>query len=122
MGRNIFILICAAGLVLLALAGAQIAGDVSPDANHKIDADLREMLDAGREERIPVIVIFKDCQPQDPGGLEIKYSYRLIPGLAGEASSRTIQEMAKSDSVSAIYFDAFAKTSTPGDDRASARG
>lgn len=122
MGRNIFILICAAGLVLLALAGAQIAGAVSPDANHKIDADLREMLDAGREERIPVIVIFKDGQPQDPGGLEIKYSYRLIPGLAGEASSRTIQEMAKSDSVSAIYFDAFAKTSAPGDDRASAQG
>ncbi|HRU76275.1 MAG TPA: S8 family serine peptidase, partial [Methanothrix sp.] len=95
---------------------------MSPDANHKIDADLREMLDAGREERIPVIVIFKDGQPQDPGGLEIKYSYRLIPGLAGEASSRTIQEMAKSDSVSAIYFDAFAKTSAPGDDRASAQG
>ncbi len=119
MDRNIFILICAMSLLLPALAGAQIAEAGSSDASQKIDADLAEMLDGAGEERIPVIVMLKGNEAPDPAGFAVRYSYQLIPGLAGEASTRAIQEMAESDSVSAIYFDDSTKISAPGDDKAS---
>ena len=115
MDRNIFILISAASLFLLVLAGAQIAKAGPSDAVGKIDSDLAEMLDDAGEERIPVIVMLKDSQAPDFAGFEVRYRYRLIPGLAGEASSTAIQKMANSDGVSAIYFDDSAKIYAPGE-------
>ncbi|MDQ1312375.1 MAG: hypothetical protein QG605_914, partial [Euryarchaeota archaeon] len=97
MDRNIFILISAASAFLLALAGAQIADAVSPDAVEKIDADLRDMLDGAGENRIPVIVMLKGTESMDFSGFEVKYSYQLIPGQAGVASSTAIREMAESE-------------------------
>jgi len=120
MDRNIFILISAANVLLLALAGAQIAKAVPSDASQKIDADLAEVLDGVGEEEIPVIVILKGTETPDFAGFMIKYSYQLIPGLAGEASRTTIKEMANSEEVSAIYFDNPAKIYAPGDGNASA--
>ncbi len=120
MDRNAFILFSAASVLLLAVAGAQIAEAGSSDAVGKIDTDLAEMLDGAGEERIPVIVMLKGTEAPDFGGFDVKYSYQLIPGLAGEASSTTIREMAESDRVSAIYFDDPAKISAPVEDIASA--
>ncbi|MGE4379615.1 MAG: S8 family serine peptidase, partial [Methanothrix sp.] len=107
-------------MLLLAVAGAQIAEAGSSDAVGKIDADLAEMLGGAGEERIPVIVMLKGTEALDIDGFDVKYSYQLIPGLAGEASSTTIREMAESDRVSAIYFDDPAKISAPVEDIASA--
>ena len=120
MDRNAFILFSAASVLLLAVAGAQIAEAGSSDAVGKIDADLAEMLGGAGEERIPVIVMLKGTEALDIDGFDVKYSYQLIPGLAGEASSTTIREMAESDRVSAIYFDDPAKISAPVEDIASA--
>jgi serine protease AprX len=120
MDRNAFILFSAASVLLLAVAGAQIAEAGSSDAVGKIDTDLAEMLDGAGEERIPVIVMLKGTEAPDFGGFDVKYSYQLIPGLAGEASSTTIRDMAQRDRVSAIYFDDPAKISAPGEDIASA--
>ena len=47
--------------------------------------------------------------------LDIKYSYRLIPGLAGEAAAKTIKKLAESDHVSGIYFDGNTQISQPGE-------
>jgi serine protease AprX len=120
MDRNAFILFSAASVLLLAVAGAQIAEAGSSDAVGKIDADLAEMLGGAGEERIPVIVMLKGTDSPGFSGFDVKYIYQLIPGLAGEASSTTIREMAESDRVSAIYFDDPAKISAPVEDIASA--
>ena len=95
-------------------------------ASQKIDPRLEESLAAeadGRagEEKIPVIVMLNADSPssqdslfsddQTSKGLYVKYRFHLIPGLAGEASSNAIREMAKSKWVSGIYFDDSARIS-----------
>ena len=119
MDRNIFILISLTSIVLSAVAGAQIAGAAesgSSDFSHKIDADLREILKSTGNDRIPVIVMLKGTEAPNTGDYLIRYSYRLIPGLAVEASSTAIRKMAESDRVSAIYFDGPTKISAPFED------
>ena len=119
MDRNIFILISLTSMVLSAVAGAQIAEAAesgSSDFSHKIDADLREILKSTGNDRIPVIVMLKGTEAPNTGDYLIRYSYRLIPGLAVEASSTAIRKMAESDRVSAIYFDGPTKISAPFDD------
>ncbi|HNZ05129.1 MAG TPA: hypothetical protein PKL01_01570, partial [Methanothrix soehngenii] len=64
-------------MLLLAVAGAQIAEAGSSDAVGKIDTDLAEMLDGAGEERIPVIVMLKGTEAPDFGGFDVKYSYQL---------------------------------------------
>lgn len=119
MNRKILILISAACIILAALSSVQAAKlpsnlSESKDVPQKIDPALAEMLDQGRVEKIPVIVMLKaNGSDLISGDLTIRYRYRLIPGLAGEATSKAIKKIAESDSVSEIYYDGKAQTFSP---------
>ena len=96
-------------------------------ADRKIDLRLEEYLTAEAEgsavvERIPVIVMLNAGAPSSPDGLfsdgqackdlSVRYRFHLIPGIAGEASSKSIREMAESKWVSGIYYDGSARISS----------
>ena len=105
MNRRILILISSACIILAAFSSAQ-AAKLPPNGDHKIDPALAEMLDQGKEEKIPVIVMLKaNAHDLISDDLTIRYRYRLIPGLAGEATAIAIKKIAESDSVSEIYLD-----------------
>ncbi|MCX6672447.1 MAG: S8 family peptidase [Methanothrix sp.] len=99
---------------MAAFSSAQ-AAKLPTKADQKIDPALAEMLDRGLEEKIPVIVMLKSIAPSNQDrlilddlisdDLTIRYRYRLIPGLAGEATAIAIKKIAESDRVSGIYFD-----------------
>jgi subtilisin family serine protease len=128
MNRNILILISAV-CIISAICCAQ-AAPLPTDADRKIDPALAELLVRGGDEKIPIIVMLDDINPgqlisdgpdtDDPdtnelNEFDIKYSYRLIPGLAGEAAAKTIKKLAESDHVSGIYFDGNTQISQPGE-------
>jgi len=125
MNRNILMLISAV-CIISAISCAQ-AASLPTDADRKIDPALAELLVRGGDEKIPVIVMLDDINPgqlisdgpdtdgPDINGLDIKYNYRLIPGLAGEAAAKTIKRLAESDHVSGIYFDGNTQISQPGE-------
>ncbi|MCX6678694.1 MAG: S8 family serine peptidase [Methanothrix sp.] len=89
------------------------AAKLPTNADQKIDSALAEMLDQGNEEKIPIIVMLNANSNQDllipedliSNELTVKYVYRLIPGLAGEANGKAIKKIAESDRVSGIFFD-----------------
>ena len=132
MNRNILILVSAACIILAVFSTVQAAKLLSTD-DQKIDPALAEMLDQGTGEKIPVIVMLKanahsnqdrlaqdakiseDILPEDliSEDLTIRYRYRLIPGLAGEATAIAIKKIAESDRVSGIYFDGITQISSP---------
>jgi hypothetical protein len=112
MNRNILILISAACVILAAFSSAQAAKHPF-DADQKIDPALAEMLAEGELEKIPVIVMLKENAHSDSdrlipvdfisddilpeylisgdlisNDLTIRYRYRLIPGLAGDATAK----------------------------------
>ena len=112
MNRNILILL-AACLILAAVSFSQAEVNVY-NSDKKIDSALVEMMVQGDSTNIPVIVMLKsddDAEVLDYDGLAVRYRYRLIPGLAGEATVKSIKEMAKDDRVSEIYFDCSAQIS-----------
>ncbi len=115
--RKKLMLICAASLILAAFAWAA-ASELLPSvqASQKIDPALAERLKGGDAEKIPVIVMLKDeAEGADPSfrDLDVKYRYRLIPGLAGEATPTAIEEIAKNDGVQGIYLDGSAQIFAP---------
>ncbi|HUS74781.1 MAG TPA: S8 family peptidase [Methanothrix sp.] len=136
MNRNILILISAACVILAAFSFAQ-AAEHPFNADQKIDLALAEMLAQGDGENIPVIVMLKENANSNPDhlvpddfvsdilpeslisddlisdDLTIRYRYRLIPGLAGEATAKAIKKIAESDRVSGIYFDGRTEVSSP---------
>ncbi|MBN1236779.1 MAG: S8 family peptidase [Methanotrichaceae archaeon] len=104
------------------------------NADLKIDPVLAEMLVQGYEtmapadgEKIPVIVMLRENENPNPDrlipddlisdGLNIRYRYRLIPGLAGEATANAIKNIAESGQVSGIYFDGKTEVSSPDENR-----
>ncbi|RQW80611.1 MAG: hypothetical protein EHM14_04145 [Methanothrix sp.] len=132
MVRRNSILVLAALLILAAhvlavpsLSLSQENGVQKNGISQKIDTALAKQLSAGDGEKIPVIVILKsgaDAKLDDSGissnDFAVKYKYHLIPGLAGEATAKGIETIAKSDEVQGVYFDESAKVSAP-DDNAS---
>ncbi|MEI8004408.1 MAG: S8 family serine peptidase, partial [Methanothrix sp.] len=113
MNRNILILISAACIILAFISSAQ-ASKLPSNADQKIDPALAEMLDRNLEEKIPVIVILKaNANELISDDLTIRYRYRLIPGLAGEATAIAIKKIAESDQVSGIFFDGKTVVSSP---------
>ncbi len=114
------ILVFAALLILAAHVLAMPAHSLSQEGriSQKIDAALAEQLSGGDGKKIPVIVLLKsgaDAKMDDAklDGFDVKYKYRLIPGLAGEATPKAIENIAKSDSVQGVYLDGSAKISAP---------
>jgi len=112
MNRNIIIIFSAAFVIAAALCAA----GQEDAAQGKIDAETSRLLAQGEEQEIPVIVML-NADYNDPDdfipGLDVRYRYRLIPGLAGRAEASAIEEMAKDDRISAIYYDRDAQLLSP---------
>jgi subtilisin family serine protease len=113
MDQKKFMLICATSLILAAWALAAAEPLQAAQAGQKIDPVLVEKLKGGDGEKIPVIVMLKG--EADPGlnDFNVKYRYQLIPGLAGEATPSSIEEIAKNDAVQGVYLDGSAQISAP---------
>jgi len=120
MDRKKLMLICAINLILAACALAAAAELLpSAEAGPKIDPALTERLKGGNIEKIPVIVMLNgEAREADPSlkDLDVKYRYRLIPGLAGEATPKAIEEISKNDAVQGVYFDGAVQISAPKND------
>ena len=119
MGQNILKHVLA---VFLILAAFSIAGatQTATNADQKIDPALEEIINKGTDEAIAIIVMLKSDGLADDvvsdiksSDLTVRYRYRLIPGLAGDASARAIREIAKNDLVSEIYLDGNTQVSAP---------
>ncbi|MDM7913271.1 MAG: S8 family serine peptidase, partial [Methanotrichaceae archaeon] len=107
-------LISIAGLILVAVA--QSSPTDLPMNRAKIDPALSEWLNGTGDGEIPVIVLLegKEAPDQDSlDGLDIKYSYQLIDGLAGEATPSAINRLAEDDSVKGVYLDGSARVEAP---------
>ena len=114
MDQKKLMLICATSVILAAWALAAAAEPLpAAQAGQKIDPVLSEKLKGGDGGKIPVIVMLKG--EVDPGlnDLDVKYRYRLIHGLAGEATPSSIEEIAKNDAVQGVYLDGSAQISAP---------
>ncbi|MDQ1283421.1 MAG: hypothetical protein QG666_1213, partial [Euryarchaeota archaeon] len=119
MGQNILKHVLAVFLILSAFSIAG-AAQTATNADQKIDPALEERINQGTDEAIAIIVMLKsdgliddvvsDIKSSD---LTVRYRYRLIPGLAGDASARAIREIAKKDLVSEIYLDGNTQVSAP---------
>ncbi|MDM7934820.1 MAG: S8 family serine peptidase [Methanothrix sp.] len=91
-----------AAVVLVALV--VISSGLSAGAeDHKIDPALKELL-SGKEE-IPVIVLLNGDLDPTLDGLDLRYRYRLIHGLAGEATPDAIRRISEMNSVDGVYLD-----------------
>lgn len=104
-------LISIAGLILVTVA-------LSAPSNltmktDKIDPALSKQLEGSGDDKIPageipVILLLDDeatIDAPDLDGLDVKYSYRLINGIAGDATPAAIRRLSKEDSVRGIYLD-----------------
>ncbi|MCK9564765.1 MAG: hypothetical protein M0Q43_01795, partial [Methanothrix sp.] len=100
---------------MTAFSSAQ-AAKLPSTADQKIDPQLSEVFDQEKVGKIPVIVMLQaNASSSNPdrlisedlisNDLTVRYRYRLIPGIAGEATAKSIKKIAESDRVSGIYFD-----------------
>lgn len=119
MGQNILKHVLAVFLILAAFSIAG-AAQTATNADQKIDPALEEIMDQGTDEAIAIIVMLKSDGLADDvvsdiksSDLTVRYRYKLIPGLAGDASARAIREIAKKDLVSEIYLDGNTQVSAP---------
>jgi serine protease AprX len=131
MNRNILILVAAACIISAVFSAAQAVQNAA-SSDQKIDSALAEMIKQKTAKEIPVIVMLASAAPSQSGdpaqnadasddisqdlrseGLAVRYQYRLIPGMAGEATAKAIEEMAEDDRVLAIYFDGSTRISSP---------
>ncbi len=93
-------------LILIALISAAAPEEFGrDDASKKIDPQLTAWLAGTNSVTIPVIVILKNDLIPDLTGFEVKYNYRLINGLAGDATYSSIERMAASDAVLKVFLD-----------------
>ncbi|HII06235.1 MAG TPA: S8 family serine peptidase, partial [Methanotrichaceae archaeon] len=100
------------GLVLALVAASAsaepgLSSDPDPIAE-PISAAMDLFLDdelADGEENLPVIVIFNDGAKKEVEGLEVKYSYNLINGVAGSIDPSALQELATDPDVAGVYPD-----------------
>jgi subtilisin family serine protease len=119
MGRRILIHISAASLILASFCMVVASGLLPSASVQKIDHALAERLIGQESEKINVIVTINGMDVPDLDGLDIKYRYRLIHGLAGEATPKAIKKMAESDFVKGIYLDGSAQVSAPNENSSS---
>lgn len=99
-------LVSIAGLILVTVALSAPSGLTMK--TDKIDPALREQMSGSGAEEIPIIVILEGKTAIDTpnlDGLEVRYSYQLLNGLAGEATPEAIKRLSKDDSVKRVYLD-----------------
>ena len=118
MDRKILVHISVASLILASFCVVVATGLLPPASIQKLDPALAELV--GQESgEINVIVTLNSIDVPDLDGLDIKYRYRLIHGLAGEATPKAIKKMAESDFVTGIYLDGSAQVSAPNENSSS---
>lgn len=110
MERQLLTLISVAGLILVSLAAAAPSSSAGPA---KIDPALTERLNIGLNEKIPVIVMLKGKEVPDLNGMDVRYRYSLIRGVAGGATPSAIKRLSESNSVDSIYLDGSAHVLSP---------
>jgi subtilisin family serine protease len=108
-------LISAAGLLLLAFSAsaATASFDKTNLSGATVDPALQKLLDSGKDEEIPVIVIAKGQNMPDLGDLKVKYRYRLIKGVAGNARPSMVRTLAASDAIKGVYLDGLTHAAEP---------
>lgn len=100
--------ILAVGLLLAVLALPAVGSGEAPHADEPMDEALGllfgdELMDG--EEKIPVIVVFRDGAVKGVDGLEVKYTYRLINAVSGYADASVLGRLAEEPDVLGIYPD-----------------
>lgn len=126
MDKRELMAISIAGLILVAVALSAPAElqmnafmDTGSPGQGKIDPALYDQLNGAIDSKIPVIVMFEGESPEgsspDQDGLDVKYNYRLINGIAGEATPSAVKRLSKDDSVIGVYLDGSAHIYSPGD-------
>lgn len=96
-------LVSIAGLILMTVA-LSAPPDLTTKTD-KIDPALVGKLDGSEDGKIPVIVILEGKDTPSLDGIDVKYSYRLINGLAGEATPAAIKRISEDSSVKGVYLD-----------------
>jgi len=121
MERPKLILIAIAALILIAVAVSAPPSFLGKAEFHqgKVDSSLADRLDSGKDEELPVIVILKGQEAPNLDGLNVKYSYHLIKGVAGDASPSTIKRLADDSAVEGIYLDSSVRASQSSGESAS---
>jgi len=114
VAMNLKFVIIISCVALAALSAAEANGS----SHGKIDAEISRIIARGVEQDIPVIVMLKERSGDDIPGLDVRYRYRLIPGLSGRAGASAIEQMAEDERVSAIYYDQDAQVSAPSEQMA----
>ncbi|NPV62045.1 MAG: S8 family peptidase [Methanotrichaceae archaeon] len=66
--------------------------------------------------KLPVVVLFKGLDRPDLSGVDVRYQYRLINGLAGRAASSDIERIAGSETVLGVYPDDLIDVKMPADE------
>ena len=102
-----------ASYLILAFFGMAAVNGFMLSSNEKIDTALAEQLIGRDNEKINVIILLNEMAGPDLDGMDIRYKYKLINGLAGEATPEFIEKIADSESVTGIYFDESAQISFP---------
>jgi subtilisin family serine protease len=110
MERRLIMLISSMSLILIASAMAAPSGAA---IHAKIDPALNARLGDEPSEKIPIIVMLKNSEPPDLSGMDVRYKYSLINGIAGGATPSTVKRLSESDSVEGIYLDGSTHVSAP---------
>lgn len=115
MDRKGLILVSVAIMIASAYAIAASSDFTSDNvgADRKIDPALAEHLLGGDSKKIPIIVLLNGQSDQKLDGLDVSHRYRLIPGVAGEATPSAIEDIAKNEFVQGIYYDWSAQILAP---------
>lgn len=112
MNRNVLIIVSAICIILAVLSFVQASFAQAAKEYGKTSG-----------EKIPVIVMLNADAPYNSErllsddlisrDLSVKYRFKLIPGIAGQATGRAIRKMAESEWVSGIYFDDTTQIASP---------
>ena len=118
--QKIFLISAAtlAGLLLLAsyVSASPVlaaSSDRTGTSVPTVDPALQKLLDNGKENEIPVIVIAKSQDMPDLGDLKVRYRYHLIKGVAGDASPSAIKRLTVSDAIKGVYLDSSTHVAGP---------
>jgi subtilisin family serine protease len=108
-------LIYATGLILISflVSAAPASSDKIGTLNAIIDPALQKLLDNGKDEEIPIIVIAKDKDLPDLGDIKVRYRYHLINGLAGDAKPSAVKKLVTNNAVQGVFLDGVTHVEVP---------
>ncbi|HPJ29755.1 MAG TPA: protease inhibitor I9 family protein, partial [Methanothrix sp.] len=111
--------ILAVGLLLSLMVAAASPAWAEPGEPKELDEPMSAALDLllgeefASEEKMPVIVIFKDGANREVEGLEVEHSYRLVNGVSGYADPSVLRDLASDPRVAGVYPDGSVSVAQP---------